>query len=148
MKIFLVATLILSGCSTALTDQSTEFFPKEETAQQRSLLLGKWVGERESNGDAITWSVTRFADGTYTNEFRIVEANGARDSWTEVGIWGVRKPVYFTAVRGFMVDGQLEPADVAQASLYDAYKIVSLKPDEFTYISHTSGTTFTMVRAQ
>jgi len=149
-KIPLLITLLVSGCSgidsTFEPNQGFEFYPRAQTEQQRSALLGKWKGERISDRDRILWLVARYPDGTYTIEFRLTEANGDSDSWTEYGIWGVRKPIYFSATRGYVVNGELKPTDVSRASLYDAYRIDTLDPVTFSYTSYTSGNSFTSTK--
>ena len=64
----------------------------------------------------------------------------------EYGFWGIRNPIYFTSMRGFIENGQPTPADPTTPAFYDAYKIELLTEQEFTYRSYTSGNAFTVKR--
>jgi len=107
--------------------------------------LGSWRGDTtRTDGTRQQWLMHRAADGTYLVQFRLTRPNGTAEEWAEVGIWGVRLPIYFTAARGVMERGKVEPADVSNPSLYDAYEVKELTNDSFTYYSYTSGDRFTV----
>ncbi len=148
-RLFLIFVCVLtSACTLSLSERSgTAGFaaPKEETAQARALLLGDWYGEKtHDDGVLQRWHVKRAADGSYLIHFLITNPDGSNEEWAEAGIWGVRKPIYFTAVRAFVGPEGTQAADTTDYGLYDAYSIVNLTEDEFTYKSYTSGNEFTL----
>ncbi|WP_348674931.1 hypothetical protein [uncultured Abyssibacter sp.] len=151
MKHWLIAILAVGimGCSMlgGSDDEAAFHFPDEETESARELMIGNWFGEKRlDDGSLQEWLVKRAADGTYLIEFRLTEAGGSIDTWSEVGIWGIRKPIYFTAVRGFVEGERMFPINTNDHALYDAYEVIVLDDDEFTYRSYTSGNRFTVKR--
>lgn len=151
MKLFPTAlsTLLVLGCSNTpknLEDRPFNF-PESETAAARSHLIGNWFGEKHhEDGTVQEWLVRRLADGTYFIEFQVTDPSGGQESWVEIGIWGVRMPIYFTAMRGFAESDIVVPADTDNHTLYDAYEIISLDGETFTYRSYTSGNEFTVTK--
>lgn len=125
-------------------DREIDFFPREHTEAQRTLLLGKWKGERILDGKKSTWFVTHDPDGTYVIEFHTVKPSGESKTFMEYGRWGVRKPIYFIAKLGAIEDDARVPYDTSYAELYDAYRIDDLDSSAFYYTSYTSGTSFLM----
>lgn len=148
-RVILIMALILTGCAG---------FPKQKkdgdsandkvvTERMRATMLGDWCGEKmHTDGTYQKWLVKRFADGTYRIDFTTVDTFGSEESWGEYGLWGIRTPIYFTAMRGFIEDGRMVPADTSLADFYDAYKIISLTDRAFTYKSYTSGNVFSINR--
>lgn len=143
--IFSLFTLIAIGCAS--TNNSDFAQDKSITVNMRSLLVGEWCGEKtHDDGTYQKWLITRFLDGTYRIDFTKVSSTGEEEQWGEYGLWGIRAPIYFTAMRGFVEDGLLVPADPTEPAFYDAYSVVLLAEGEFTYKSYTSGNTFTVRR--
>ena len=141
----MISALILSGCAGLNEGEFGQ--DKSATIKMRSLMLGKWCGEKKHEDDTYQkWLVDRFPDGTYRIDFTTVSSSGEEESWGEYGLWGIRAPIYFTAMRGFIENGQLTPADPTDPLFYDAYKVVSLTEHNFTYKSYTSGNEFTVKR--
>lgn len=113
----------------------------------RYMMLGEWCGQKtHRDGTYQKWLVYRFPDGTYKIDFTKIGLNGDAENWGEYGMWGIRNPIYFTAMRGFIENGEVDPADPTDATYYDAYRVLSLTETEFTYKSYTSGNTFTVNR--
>jgi hypothetical protein len=65
---------------------------------------------------------------------------------SEVGLWGISGPVYFTITRGWVRDQRFSPADPTQATFYDAYEILELSKDKFRYKSFVIGDEYTEKR--
>ena len=143
--IFMIAVLMITGCASI---NDSEFGrDKSTTIKMRTLMLGVWRGEKNhDDGTYQKWLVTRFPDGTYRIDFSKVSPTGRKESWGEYGLWGIRNPIYFTAMRGFIENSNPTPADPTDSTFYDAYKVVLLTEQEFTYKSYTSGSTFTIKR--
>ncbi len=144
-----IASLALVGCvSPAAEDPVQEFgYDSRETAAMRQMMLGVWCGEKKfEDGGYQKWLVERFPDGTYRIDFTKTSPGGRADTWGEFGIWGIRKPIYFTAMRGVIQNDRAAQVDPTNPDLYDAYKVLSLTEQEFTYRSYTSGNTFTIKR--
>lgn len=137
--------LVITGCASLGNSEFSK--DKASTAEMRHLLLGNWCGEKKlDDGTYQKWEVERYSDGIYRIDFTLIELSGDKKQWGEYGLWGVRNPIYFTAMRGFIDNEQSRPADPEEPAYYDAYKILSLTPNEFTYKSYTSGNTFTLKR--
>ena len=123
----------------------SEVFDHATTIQIRAQLIGRWYGEKQLDDESVQkWIVTRQDDGTYVIKFKTIAKDGSVESWVEAGIWGVRSPIYFTAMRSYIENDDAVAADTTDASLYDAYKIVKIDQNSFTYKSYTSGNEYTV----
>lgn len=143
--VFVLAVLLLVGCASINEDEFNQ--DKSTTVKMRSLMLGKWCGEKtHEDGTYQKWLVNRFSDGTYRIDFLKIDPAGKEEKWGEYGLWGIRDPIYFTVMRGFIENNQATPADPTEPAFYDAYKVLLLSGSEFTYKSYTSGNTFTIKR--
>ena len=144
MKYLLLLTLLLTSVGNLAAEDSIET-NKEKTAEMRELLIGKWCGSKQlADGDHQRWIVNRKSDGTYAIKFTLTKKDKSAETWGEYGIWGIRYPIYFTASRGFIDETGTLPADTNTPSLYDAFTLINLTSDSFTYKSLTSGNTFTI----
>lgn len=146
---FIILFILLSfiGCAkeTTVKENNFELYSKEDAAITRNLLIGSWYGEKLIHGDSQQkWVMTRFSDGTYSVKFQLKDKNGQIDGWTEEGIWGAKKPIYFTATRIYIDKGKASPANINDAALYDAYRIIELTNEKFSYYSYSSGKIFTV----
>ncbi|HCS26800.1 MAG TPA: hypothetical protein DIW43_05075 [Spongiibacteraceae bacterium] len=144
-----IIALTLAGCSVTKTAQPGDEFGLDHaiTERMRDALLGRWCGEKiYSDGTVQRWTVLRLRDGAYKVDFYTIDADGKEERWGEYGLWGVRAPIYFTAMRGFIKEARAREADTTNALFYDAYKVVELNEEVFTYKSYTSGNTFTLTR--
>ena len=147
--ILITAILLLTSCATSeftkIKNNSEQ--SKLETAHAKKLMLGTWCGQHTDEDGSISQStVNRFKDGTYQIDFKEKNKNGVEESWAEFGIWGIRLPIYFTVLQGFIENEQPYLANTEDSSLYDAYKVVELTESVFTYDSYTSGNRFTITR--
>ncbi len=144
MKYLFLLTLLITS-TASLADEASVAANKEKTAQMREMLIGKWCGSKHlADGDYQRWMVNRKSDGTYAIKFTLTKKDKTSETWGEYGIWGIRYPIYFTAVRGFIDEGSSFPADTNTPTLYDAFRVKNLTSDSFTYKSFTSGNTFTV----
>lgn len=145
MKSLYLPILLLAMSTNTFADTKSVETNKQKTIEMRTMLIGKWCGNKHLlNGDYQIWTANRFDDGTYEINFTLTEKNGTKSTWGEYGIWGVRYPVYFTAVRGFIDKGEKFTADTNSPELYDAFTIKSLTKEHFTYQSFTSENIFTV----
>lgn len=145
MKSLFLSTLLLITCTHSLADTASVESNKQKTIEMRDILIGKWCGNKHlANGDYQIWTVNRHADGTYQINFTLTKKDKTKSTWGEYGIWGVRYPIYFTAVRGFIDKAEKFPADTTSPDLYDAFSIKSMTKESFTYKSLTSGNVFTI----
>lgn len=149
---FASSSLLLTACIVT-TDSSgmTTAAPliaasaTEETVRAREILTGNWYGTQKlDDGSRQEWLMKRAVDGTYEISYRITSTDGSVDEGGEVGIWGIRLPVYFTATRGFVGSDGVMPANVTDPAFYDAYEVKELTQETFTYYSYASGNTFTV----
>lgn len=117
------------------------------TEAARKQLIGNWYGDQfTKDGSHQRWLIKRTIDGAYVAVFEALNASGKLERQSEMGMWGIRYPIYFTAVQAFRIGGFTEPADSTDATLYDAYRVVKLDDRRFRYESYTSGTVFEMRR--
>ena len=151
MKITSAIIISLAFMTTAFASEikpektDFEFYDRAITADARAELVGRWYGEKAQDDQSIKkWVVTRQDDGTYELKYKIIAKDGTMEIGVEFGIWGVRLPIYFTAMRGYLENGEMVDADTTDASLYDAYKITMVDKNSFTYHSYTSGNQFTV----
>lgn len=147
-RLFILMLFVMLGSSNlgkaSTAESSLDYFPREQTRHIREVLVGKWQGERVDTNSKTVWLVTRMDNGEYRIDFKVTGSDGKSESWSEVGVWGVRKPVYFTAMRGWIRNGKFAPADTRNPAFYDAYRIVSADVDQFVYQSYTSGKVYTV----
>lgn len=146
----LILLVFLAGCaSNGIQPSSTEAtFDREVTNEMRKKMIGEWCGDKwYDDGSYRKWWVNRLEDGTYKIDFTNINAEGTVKNTSEYGLWGVRAPIYFSAMRGFIEDNRPIPADTTRADLYDAYKILELTHEEFKYKSYTSGNEFVLRRS-
>jgi len=117
------------------------------TKAARARMMGNWYGEQfTKDGSHQRWITKRAIDGSYVSVFEALNASGKLERQTEMGFWGIRYPIYFTAVQAFRIGSSIEPADTTDPTLYDAYRVVKLDDQHFRYESYTSGTVFEMRR--
>ena len=150
LSVFLAAFAVIAFSSHRVTAEEAPVLkahPRQETAEMRDLMIGAWYGElKTKDGDFKRALTKRKEDGTFSVHFIVTQKNGRVVNFKEAGIWGVRKPIYFTATRGFIENGKFEKGNVESAMLYDAYEIIKLTRDELVYYSLTSGNTFSSKR--
>jgi hypothetical protein len=148
--ISLLVVLCLVGCVTEKSVIRVENGHKLEISgaqEKHDLFVGKWYEKENTDSGGVQESISEhFPDGTTRVEFRITE-NGSSTRQTEYGVWGVSGNFYFTMTQGFISDdGQIEPADTRDASLYDVYEIVDLSVNSMTYKNVETGNVFTAKR--
>ena len=90
--------------------------------------------------------VERRRDGSMTIRFLVIDATGKADEQTEVALWGISGPIYFTITRGWLHGRQFHPADPSQSYNYDAYEILELTRQTFRYRHFTTGSEYTLRR--
>lgn len=146
---YLIAALML--CTSAFGGQQTSDAlvspskpkPSNFETVQRNLMLGKWYGNQLTNDGGLTeWIVERDIRGTYSIRFRTTRNNGTIKESTEIGEWGISGAVYFSTMKGWVIDGRIKPSDATNPYNYDAYKITSLTSETFAYESFASGNKF------
>jgi hypothetical protein len=145
ISIVLIA-LLIAGCATAPAIYTAKP-PDSSEDLRRNLLLGRWYGEAKTReGGKRLQIIDRNVDGTFKVQFRVIEGSGKVWDQTEVGLWGISGPVYFTITRGW-IDGQrFLPANPTQATFYDAYEILELSKDKLCYKSFAIGDEYTVKR--
>lgn len=116
-------------------------------AEQRLLLAGSWFSEAPLKDGGTRLQLTkRNLDGTFVTTFRLIAEDGSFKQQTEVGLWGVSGPVYFTITRGWKEARKIHKADPTDASLNDAYQILELNEQRFRYRSWQSGSEYRLER--
>lgn len=150
--ILLVLGLFLSGCEQIVNTQAdvsgnAKADIRLEAKQLRDSMMGVWCGKKTfDDGGSQSWTIERYRDGTYVVLFKTTSKNGVNKQEAEYGMWGIRYPIYFTAVLGFIKDGVPTPANTDNHTFYEAYNIQTLTDNEFTYTSYKSGNTFTVIK--
>lgn len=148
----LIFLLCFSGCDKKTTiskENNFELYSKEEVEITRNLLIGRWYGKKLFDDKTEQrWIMTRFKDGTYSVIFQFKEKNGQIEHFVEEGIWGAKKPIYFTAARTSIDKGKVSPTNTSDAALYDAYRILELTNEKFSYYSYSSGNIYTVKKVK
>lgn len=107
------------------------------------LLLGTWYGSQPTkSGGKRDEIVKRMPDGTYKFRFRTCDKSGKCSKQTEVGLWGVSGPIYFTIFLGWADKGHITPASPGNPYNDDAYKIIKLNKKIFEYKEYSDGDRF------
>ena len=143
--------LLLCSILCACTQQkellrSSDKVGTEQTAQSRTLLVGRWYGDMQAaDGGRRQWLTERAADGSFNVTFRVT-SRGRNTYQREYGTWGISADIYFTVTSGFIESGLPEPADPTDPTLYDAYRVLSLSASGMTYQNLETGNTFVVRR--
>lgn len=143
-----LAALSATGCATS-PGAIDAHKPELEMSSQarRVMMLGRWYGRAPTtDGGLREWLVERNPEGTYAVRFRTRDGDGTVTEQVEVGEWGVSGPVYFTLMKGWVVDDEFRPADPTDGYFSDAYEILHLDAESMTYRSYDTGNTFTVRR--
>jgi hypothetical protein len=123
-RLALAAALALAVSGSASTTRLHAFKGTHDAAEsRRALLVGRWYGENQTEEGGEQLELTDLdANGTFKTQFRIIERSGSVSDHSEVGLWGVSGPVYFTITQGLVRRERFSSADPTRASLYDAYE--------------------------
>ena len=118
-----------------ITPQGKDAIKPPATRQAKwPLLVGKWFGSTSTEGGGkYIWIADRRNDGSYTNHFRTIPPSGKKEDKTESGEWGVSGDVFFTVYKADVQGDKLIPADAADPTNRDAYKIITLTQELFVY---------------
>ena len=135
---FLVIMVIsfLCGCSAAKQNTVPGVKPPLPTSayETRKLLIGKWLGEAKTDeGNRRQSLLDRLPNGTYKIFFRTYKSDASFEDQCEVGLWGFSGSVFFSIMRGWIVNEKFIPADPTDPAYYDAYEILKLTEQEFEY---------------
>jgi|SRR5579859_3373375 len=145
MSKFAASIICIIGllCSTGCALQANQppvigIEPATDSAslQRRQFMVGTWLEESAlADGTSRRELVDRNVDGHYRMQFRTYNKDGTHEDQIEVGEWGISGNIYFTITKGWMIDGVLMSSDLTEPDYYDAYTIIKLTADEFTYKS-------------
>ncbi len=116
--LIVLIVLFIAGCATAPSIYTVK--PNDSSEEpRRNLLLGRWYGEeRTREGGKRLEIIDRYVDGTFKIQFRVTEGSGKVWDQTEIGLWGISGPVYFTITKGWLHDKDFSPADPTQSTFY------------------------------
>jgi len=145
MKIFLAATtlVLIAGSPEGPPVDPAKPDDPQSAVQLRNMMLGYWFGDSATKGGGRRMHIVeRRRDGTMTIRFRVIDAAGKVDEQTEIALWGVSGPVYFTITRGWLDGNQFHSADPTQAYYYDAYEVLELTERTFRYRHVTTGSEY------
>jgi hypothetical protein len=140
----LAIVLCLAGCVTARGDLTRVNNGKPDLPairlQQYGYMVGKWMGEATTDDGLFRRELVEHnADGTYRDTFRTYHKDGSYEESVEVGEWGISGNIYFTLMKGWMVDGEFRPSDAMDPSFDDAYTIIELTDKLIRYKSVETG---------
>lgn len=130
--------LVLSSCNSTYTSRAkiTES-PAEKIfndARTWTSLKGKWYGKQKRlDGQVREWLTEHKDDGTFTTTFIDHDLDGEKKTTIEYGEWGASGYIYFTILKGFIEDGEKKPIEDPEYWTRDAYYILNLNLDEFSY---------------
>jgi hypothetical protein len=147
----LAVSVVLAACGATSPRQSSTAAITDATNQDQQqtwkALVGKWYGQHvDHSGNRIEWVIDRRQRGAYQVNVRTISAGGRVSESIEVGEWGVSGRVYFTIFKGWMREGGYVANDPADPSSRDAFHIVALTEDAFTYEHVVTGNRYTVKR--
>ncbi|MFD2178292.1 hypothetical protein [Veronia pacifica] len=144
--ILLALFMAVTGCLTITSNEPTDLVKPDLTEgskQQWNLMIGSWYGKQPSkNGGHSEWIVNRYADGTYNIKFKFADSSQSE----EVGEWGISGGIYFSIFKGWLKKSQFRPADPADPYNRDAYDILSLTEDAFSYRHRETGDVYRVIK--
>lgn len=147
----LVVVLMLLGCATPHTSETVVSPSKPGLSrsehQKWILMVGKWYGRQPAKEGGIhEWIAEKDVQGRYKIRFLETDKGGKVSESTEVGDWGISGPVYFTIFRGWIRDDRFFPNDPTDPYNRDAYRIIYLTEEAFSYQHFTDGSRYTVKR--
>ncbi|NMP17730.1 hypothetical protein [Thalassotalea sp. Y01] len=115
----------------------------------RQQLIGNWHRSDKDSDENYSEFAQMFADGSFSFTFYTYKADGTLiEEMTERGDWGVVGNIHFTITKAEIIGNNEYPANLEDEDNYQAYKIVKLTDDEFTYQHVITGESFTLSRVQ
>ncbi len=149
MKIFLAAAVLvlIAGSATGQPVDPVKPDDPQSAIQLRNMMLGRWFGDSPTkDGGRRMHIVERRPDGTMKVTFRLIDGKGNVNEQSEIALWGVSGPVYFSITRGWLDGPDFHPADPTQSIYYDAYEILELTDRTFRYRHFTTGSEYRIDR--
>ena len=149
MKIFLAAAALvfIAGSATGQPVDPVKPDDPQSAVLLRTMMFGWWFGETPTkDGGRRMQIVERRRDGTMTIRFRVIDAAGNVEDTTDLALWGISGPVYFTIAQGWFDGRDFHPADPTQSYYYDAYEILELTDRTFRYRHFTTGSEYRLDR--
>ena len=113
----------------------------------RDTLIGQWHRSEKNEFDSFSEFAELFADGRFSFTFYTYNLDGTLlEQITELGDWGLVGDIHFTITKCEVENGIEYPADMLNEDNYQAYKVLTLSEQEFTYQHVVSGETFSLSR--
>lgn len=152
LTLFFIGALLVCGCAlkgatsnTAITNIKATLSSNEQDNWDR--MIGKWYGKQPTKeGGVREWVIDRKADGVNVVDFRTIDSNNDVYRKIEIGEWGISGPIYFTIYKASVENDVLYPVAPGDPYNYDAYQIITLTDEHFTYKSFSTGNEFTVKR--
>lgn len=143
MKYIFLMFLLLSACAQNHKIDSMKPLSSSEAQSRRNFMVGKWYGEAQTKDGFLRKSLMhRRADGTFTVQFQLYQANELKLDQTEAGIWGLVDNIYFTATREMLNVKDFAPVDTTDATYYDVYNVIYLDENRMEYKQISSDNSF------
>lgn len=101
----------------------------------RELLFGKWYrNTTDDDGNHLSEYAHMAADGTFEFSFIYHDEKGdISQQIIETGDWGIVGDIHFTITKGEFIDEEHYPVDLNDPDNYNAYRVVELTNQTFTY---------------
>ncbi|WP_068546108.1 hypothetical protein [Thalassotalea crassostreae] len=114
---------------------------------ERQQLIGNWHRSEQNGTEHFSEYAQILADGRFVFTFFTYDMEGTIvDEISEVGDWGLVKDIHFTITKAEVENGQEYDADPLNKDNYQAYKVLELNEQTFTYEHLLSGERFTLSR--
>ncbi len=115
----------------------------------RQQLIGHWYRSEQQGDEHYSEFAQLRADGSFCFTFYVFQKDGTLvDEISEFGDWGVVGNIHFTITKSEQIAGKDYPADLENEDNYQAYRIVKLTENEFTYEHIVTGESYTLSRVQ
>lgn len=101
----------------------------------RDLLIGKWYRSAvNEQGENISEYAELTVDGSFEFTFIIHHADGSiAHQIIELGDWGLVGDIHFTITKSEIIEDEHYVVDLAEPDNYNAYRVIALTNQTFTY---------------
>ncbi|KGK00636.1 hypothetical protein [Thalassotalea sp. ND16A] len=111
----------------------------------REQLIGNWHRSEHLENENFSEYAQLFADGTFMFTFYTYNLDGSLiEEISELGDWGLVGDIHFTITKEAVENQQVYAADMEDEDNYQAYKIIKIDANEFSYQHLLSGESFTL----
>ncbi len=99
----------------------------------RDILIGTWFRYQDQSNNQLTEQAQFYQDGQFEFTFSTIKNGIIVDQIVEIGEWGLVGNIHFTITKAEKINGMLYPADLTDPGNYQAYTVLKLTNQQFSY---------------